>query len=137
MGIDARIETEPGECLAKLGDPHNRLNWLLRLAVLDSTLCLRFIDPYGMTVFNRPQLLVLHSEFSSLASRVTEPDLLEAKRIYLERPEGTPKAALEEMREAVETLSLDDLRHHLEGLLRLVSDAVARGPHHYIRFVAD
>jgi hypothetical protein len=56
MGIDLRIETERGECVAELADPHNYINWLLSLAIVDSTLCLQFIDPYGDTVFNGLQL---------------------------------------------------------------------------------
>jgi hypothetical protein len=137
MGIDARIETERGTCVAELGDPHNRVNWLLSLAILDSTLCLRFIDPYGDTLFNGLQIPVLQSECSALALRLTEPNLLEGKRVYLERAGVWPKPALEEARKAMETLSLGELRHHLEALLRLLSDAVAKGPHHYVRFVGD
>lgn len=137
MGIDARIETERGTCVAELGDPHNRVNWLLSLAILDSTLCLRFIDPYGDTVFNDLQIPVLQSECSALALRLTEPNLLEGKRVYLEHAQTWPKTALEEARKAMETLSLGELRHHLEALLRLLSDAVAGGPHHYVRFVGD
>jgi hypothetical protein len=63
MGIDARIETELGEPLSKPGDPHNRMNWLLRLAALDATICLRFIDPYGAMMFNSLQIPVLQTSF--------------------------------------------------------------------------
>jgi hypothetical protein len=85
MGIDARIGMELERCVAELLDPHNRVNWLLRLAILDSTRCLQFIDPYGDTVFNRLQIPVLQSECSALALRLTEPNLQEGKRVYLER----------------------------------------------------
>lgn len=54
-GIDARIETESGTRVAEVGDPHNRMNRLLSLSVLDSTRCLHFVDQYGDTVFNRFQ----------------------------------------------------------------------------------
>jgi len=115
MGIDARIETERGTCAAELGDPHNRMYWLLSLATLDSTLCLRFIDPYGDALFNGLQIPILQSECSALALRLTEPNLLESKRVYLERAEVWPKAALEEARKAMETLSLCELRDHLQA----------------------
>lgn len=85
MGIDARIEMELERCAAELFDPHNQVNWLLRLAILDSTRCLQFIGPYGDTVFNRLQIPVLQSECSALASRLTEPNLQEGKRVHLER----------------------------------------------------
>jgi len=113
------------------------MNWLLRLAILDSTHCLQFIDPYGDTVFNRWQIPVLQGECSALASRLTEPNLQEGKRVYLERAAAWPKVALEDTRKAMETLSLGELRQHLEALLRLLSAAVAKEPHHYVRFIGD
>lgn len=137
MGIDARIETERGTCIAELGDPGNRMNRLLALAALDSTLCLQFIDPYGCTVFNGYQIPVLQRECSSLISLLTEPNLSEVKRLYLERAEAWPKAALDEARQDMEALSLGELRKHLDSLLALISDALDKGPHHYIRFVGD
>ena len=84
MGIDARIETELGEPLAKLGDPNNSMNWLLCLAALDATICLRFIDPLGTTMFNSLQIPVLQNELSALASRLTETNSQNSKRTYLE-----------------------------------------------------
>jgi hypothetical protein len=116
MGIDLRIETERGECVAELADPHNYINWLLSLAIVDSTFCLQFIDPYGDTVFNGLQLPVLQSEFSSLRSQLTEMNL--AKADYLKRAVEWP-----------------NLQHHLEEVLRLLSDM--KIPHYYVRFVGD
>jgi hypothetical protein len=113
------------------------MNRLLSLAILDSTVCLQFIDPYGYTVFNRPQIPVLQSECCALVSRLTEPSLSEVKQVYLERAGAWPKRALEEAEKEMEALSLADLRNHLEALLNLISDAIDRGPDHYIRFVGD
>lgn len=137
MGIDAIIEEEHERRVAELLDPQNRMNWLLRLATFDSTHCLQFIDPYGDTVFNRLQIPVLQSECSALALRLTEPNLQEAKRAYLEGARAWPKVALADARKAMETRSLGDLRQHLEALLRLLSDAAAKPPHHYVRFFGD
>jgi hypothetical protein len=137
VGINARIETERGTCVAELIDPHNRLNWLLRLAVLDSTRCLQFIDPYGDTVFNGLQIPVLQSECSSLALRLTEPNLAAGKRVYLEHAEVWPGVAAEGARKAIEALSVDELRDHLEALLHLLSEALAYEGPHYIRFIGD
>jgi hypothetical protein len=137
MGIDARIEAELETCVAELLDPHNRLNWLLRLAILDSTRCLQFIDPYGDTVFNRLQIPVLQSECFGLASRLTEPNLREGKRVYLEHAAAWPKVALEDARKGMEALSLGELRHHLDALLQLLSEAAVKEPNHYVRFIGD
>ena len=136
MGIDVRIETERGECVSELGDPRNLVNWLFSMEILDSTVCLRFIDPYGDTVFNGLQIPVLRNELSMLASRLTEPNLQEIKRAYLGRAKTWPSAALQESRKAMEALSLGELRHHVEKLLHLVSDASAK-THHYVRFIGD
>jgi hypothetical protein len=137
VGIDARIETERGACLDELGDPHNRVNWLLSMAVLGSTVCLRFIDPYGNTLFNGLQIPVLQNECSALGARLTESILLEGKQAYLERAKAWPNVAFQEAQREMETLSLNQLRDHLEALLRLLSDAIDKGPHHYVRFIGD
>ncbi len=41
------------------------------------TCCLRFIDPYGDTTFNRSQLPVLLEELGYLRDRLTEPESIE------------------------------------------------------------
>jgi hypothetical protein len=137
VGIDAKIETDDGVCIAELGDPHNRMSWLLSLATLDSTFCLRFIDPYGDALFNGLQIPVLHSECSTLGLRLTESNLMEGKRIYLERAGAWPKRAFEEAQQDMETMSLAALRNHLDSLLDLISKAIEKGPRHYVRFVGD
>jgi hypothetical protein len=137
MGIDAKIQTEQGECVATLGDPHMRMNRLLSFAFVDSTVCLRFIDPYGDTVFNRLQIPVLQDELQMLAVQLTEPNLVEVKRLYLKRAEGWPQRALDEAHKEMDTLSIEVLRQHLEQLLRLISDTLAKGHGHYVRFVGD
>ena len=135
MGIDTKIETEREECVAELPDPRNLVNWLLSLAILDSTFCLQFVDPYGDTVFNSRQIPVLQSELSALTSRLTETNLLQSKQDYLERAAAWPERAIQEAHEYLETLSLGELQHHLEGLLSLLADV--KIPHHYVRFVGD
>ena len=86
-------------------------------------------------MFNSLQLPVLQSEFTGLRSQLTELNLLEGKRVYLEHAAAWPKLALEETRKNMETLSLSDLRDHLEEVLRLLSDMNI--PHYYARFVGD
>jgi hypothetical protein len=72
MPISVQIEDERG---VAEGEPW----WHARsTAALDSdhsgTCCLRFIDPYGNTVFNQVQIPVLLEELRAL-SRPAEPEL--------------------------------------------------------------
>ena len=51
MGIDIRWEKEFGERLEEIPDPRNCFSCALALSSLEDIVCLRFIDPYGNTVF--------------------------------------------------------------------------------------
>lgn len=119
--------------------PHNHLELFMRwlVARLDSTRCLRFIDPYGDTVFNRLQIPVLQSECSELRFQLTEQSLLEAKQAYLKNAEVWPKAAQDDAGKTMETLTLGKLQNHLKILSDLLADAAAREPLHYVRFMGD
>ena len=70
-------------------------------------------------------------------SQLTQPNLSEVKRVYLEGAGAWPKRAFEEAQKEMETLSLTDLRNHLETLLSSISDAIEKAAHHYVRFVGD
>jgi hypothetical protein len=56
---------------------------------------------------------------NALASWLTEPNLQDGKRVYLERAVAWPKAALDDAPKAMEALSLGELRQRLEALSRL------------------
>ena len=60
-------------------------------------------------------------------SQLTQPNLSEVKRVYLERDGAWRKRAFEEAPKEMETLSLTDLRNHLETVLSLISDAIEKG----------
>lgn len=45
---------------------------MLSCSDLERTACLRFIDPYGNTLFNGLQMSVLAEELAALASTLTE-----------------------------------------------------------------
>ena len=78
MGIDLHWEDETGEVLEAIYDPVNYLGFVLAILALEKTTCLRFIDPYGNTVFNHLQIpdlvrelqaaqrLVLSAQFAGL-----------------------------------------------------------------------
>jgi hypothetical protein len=137
MGIEAQIESERGQPLLLLSDPRGYVNWLLSFAPLDGTICLRFIDPYGNTIFNGLQLPLLKRELESVAGQITESNLVAGKKDYLERATTWPARAIQEARERVDSLSVSDLEGHLVRLIALVAEAIERGAHHYVRFIGD
>ncbi len=56
MGHEIRLETENGEIIERLSDGSERLHRLL-LPPTDKGFCLLgFVDFFGNTVFNRPQM---------------------------------------------------------------------------------
>ena len=68
-------ETETGQLLAQF-DP-NGLDIRIVKATPSTSLCLRFIDPYGDLVINQIQLPVLIGELQDFRASSTEPDLRE------------------------------------------------------------
>jgi hypothetical protein len=73
MGIDAYLKTISGETTQVVGDPRSELMAFLRSASLSATVCLRFIDPFGNTTFNRPQCQVLLAELTDLRKHAAGP----------------------------------------------------------------
>lgn len=72
MGIDAQVESEDGTVEAYLADPRGLVAKLLACDVGPSSACLRFIDPYGETVFNQLQLPVLIAELQQATALVSD-----------------------------------------------------------------
>jgi hypothetical protein len=70
MGIDAFLETESGAALGKVSDPHNLLTGAILAGGHDSTVCLRFLDPWGDATFNHMQIPILVVELRALRDRV-------------------------------------------------------------------
>ena len=56
MGIDVRLEDEDGNEEKSVLDPGFDLEKLLPSIEDETSYCLRFIDPYGDTVFNNLQI---------------------------------------------------------------------------------
>ncbi len=75
MGINAYMETERGEQLKELLDPHGRLSKLLPDFDDVTSYCLRFIDPYDDTVFNQRQIPILIKELTAAISKVSNPEV--------------------------------------------------------------
>lgn len=79
MGLTIILETENGEAIEQVGDPTNLLHLLLPTPDDASFTCLRFIDLYGDTVFNRLQMGTFLAEWKrivNLARTSEEKELL-------------------------------------------------------------
>jgi hypothetical protein len=77
MGIELVWEEENGTELARLGDPQSLLKGFLPSESALEFVCLRFVDPYGDTIFNTLQLPVLLQELRARASSMLEPPVAE------------------------------------------------------------
>ncbi len=71
MGLVVELQTEDGTAVARVEDPTNILHKLLPSADDNSSVCLRFIDWYGDTVFNRLQMEGFLAEWR----RLRKPEL--------------------------------------------------------------
>ena len=83
MALTCRLETENGEVLREVNDGDDLLHRLLPKPDDESFHCLRFVDWYGDTVFNRPQVERVLVELDLLQRRASTP----AERQLLERIE--------------------------------------------------
>jgi len=66
MGIDLSWKDEEGKSLGNVNDEKNLFANALGNADLEDTVCLRFIDRYGDTIFNQLQVPILISEIEHL-----------------------------------------------------------------------
>ena len=62
MGIDVRVETESGEVQDEVLDDNNLTEKLLPDREDSSSPCLRFVDPFGDTLFNQIQIPLVITE---------------------------------------------------------------------------
>jgi hypothetical protein len=79
MGLNITLETEDGEIVEEIGDPTNLLHRLLPSHDDSSYQCVRFIDWYGDTVFNRLQMGTFLDEWEqidSMAQTAEEKELV-------------------------------------------------------------
>ncbi len=74
MGLDFFLEDEQGNAVNSVPDPHNILSGLIAAGSDENTVCLRFIDPYGNTVFNLWQMEPLLSEITGLHRFAKKPE---------------------------------------------------------------
>jgi hypothetical protein len=88
MAIDVEWQDEDGEQLARYDGPAIDTRLFSRAA--EGSPCLRFVDPYGDTVFNSAQVAALEQELASISTTGGElaaqaSSLLEFVRMLEER----------------------------------------------------
>ena len=81
MGLSVSLESSDGGCLAKVTDERNLLGKILPPGDGRAFPLLRFIDPYGDTVFNRLQMESLLLELE----RIGAPSLGQGERELLSK----------------------------------------------------
>jgi hypothetical protein len=74
------------------------------------------------------QLSVLQEELRTLRGRLSEANLDEGKRDYLQRASDWPPAAIADAKKHLALLTVDTLSEHLEKLVALIDDTIDRGP---------
>jgi hypothetical protein len=81
MGIDVRWRDEVEKDLGLVEDLRNVFSRHVRSSEWSHTICLRFIDPYGDTIFNQRQIPVLVQELE--ASLTLVPDSVASEHIAI------------------------------------------------------
>jgi hypothetical protein len=75
MGIDVRVETESGEVQDEVLDDRNLTEKLLPDREDGSSPCLRFVDPFGDTLFNQIQIPLLTKEIEARMRASAKPEV--------------------------------------------------------------
>lgn len=94
MGIEVAWVDETHEKIRVIEDPHGRLTSFFTsdLSTLGPT-CLRFVDPWGDTVFNQSQIPVLLAELRAVSAASTQPELC----AHIEQLVGLVQQSIEQM----------------------------------------
>jgi hypothetical protein len=137
MGISVRIEDENGHASAELLDPRAYLNALLDLPLFDGPACVRFIDPYGKTIFNQLQLPILIAELEAARSNVTDAEVRRAAEARLDAARNArwDPSIVRGYEQAVERAGARPLLEYLDALIALARRAT--GVHTYLKFYGD
>ena len=144
MGIDLRVETESGGILTEVGDSHGCVGRFLVMIDLETTVCLRFIDPYGYTAFNRSQMPVVQSEIEAALPRLSVARLKSEREKILKHAIDArwQQPVIDRLRADVGSdwsgsAELEEIRGHMHRILEAVRAAITSGPHVYLKFIGD
>ncbi len=75
MGIDVRVETESGEVQDEVLDDGNLTDKLLPDREDGASPCLRFVDPFGDTLFNHIQIPLVIGELEKKLRCATKAEI--------------------------------------------------------------
>lgn len=133
MPIAVSLVDEHGTVLHRLPGPLT--NWLLQAALPPDTLCLRFIDTHGDTLFNRLQLPTLSEELDRAKPLITDDSVNRTYDAWLANiSQRGPDLAAYARKSPRPTA--DDMLRHVADLQSLIAHALAQS-HTYIRFTGD
>lgn len=138
MGVNLYMEDERGTRLAELLDPQGSVGWIVSLAAHDETACLRFIDPYGDTVFNQLQIPVLIRELEAARDLITDERVTKLGQQALESAREAKWApmVIQTIESSNRRLAASDIRAHLERVLDLARRTLGE-VHTYLKFYGD
>ena len=91
MGLDMQWEDEWGKPFAAFPDTRGVFASILATRPLDHTICLRFIDDYGDTVFNWLQVPVLVAELQALIVPECAPEANDRLAAMIEFIQAMPQ----------------------------------------------
>jgi len=138
MGVNLYIEDENGAQLAEVLDPRGFVGRIVSLVGNQATICLRFIDPYGNTVFNQLQILTLIRELETAREQVTDELVAKLAQEFLEKARKArwSPAVIQEIESSNRSVSASDIRGHMERMLALALRAQGK-VHTYLKFYGD
>lgn len=121
MGINLSMEDEEGKELGIVPDPKRYLSIALQLPDLEKTICLRFIDPYGDTIFNQLQIPLLIRELASMRDLITDDSLQTLANRSLEsaRRASLAPTRIREVEEQASAVAAEPIHSHVLCLLDL------------------
>lgn len=138
MGVNLYMEDEDGAQLAEVGDPKGFVERIVSIAGNEKTVCLRFIDLYGDTVFNQLQIPVLVRELEAARGQLTERRFAQLGQHALKsaRKAKEAPAVIQHIESANRIRSASNVRAHLERILKLARRAQGE-VHTYLKFYGD
>jgi hypothetical protein len=84
MGIDVELQNETGDMIQHVSDPQGDIVTIVQTMHGDeASKCLRFVDPFGNTIFNTWQMPTLIGELQEAMRRAPDHDAKNAGRKIL------------------------------------------------------
>jgi hypothetical protein len=133
MGINCRLEDERGEQIAVLIEP---ISGLLSCVDLSKTVCLRFIDHYGNTIFNKYQMVELIAELKTAREQLNEQSVSRVYETWLQKLQSFKDPAIGEYALKYPRPNAAQLRSLVDAVIELATEGSHRR-HVYLKFIGD